>query len=826
MEHSRNRIAFYRDRCTPPLTQSQLAQALHKHINTIYLWEKQGAPSPADLLRLTELFVERGAIADYETAVRFWNISGRDAFPEPPELHGLFQAAKHVPAGEWPLDTPAPFVPLPVRSRMPLRRNLLFVGRADALDALEASLAAPNAVTVICGLGGIGKTQLACEFVHRYGARFPGGVFWLSFAAPEAVAAEIATCGGEGYLSLRPDFDTLPLERQVRVAQAAWREAVPRLLVFDNCEDEALLAAWCPTSGGCRVLVTSRRARWNAALVTRVLALPPLQRSESIVLLRRYQATVLGATELLAGVTSQSELSAIAGALGDLPLALHLAGSYLAQPFLDTDVAGYLDQLRSAPLQHLSLQSSACSPTRYDQNLAQTFAVSYERLRPAMPLDLLAMRLLARAARFSAGVPLPQALLAATVADDPARTSGATPEEALARLVGDLGLLELGTGSTLRMHPLVAQFIRSYHDDSSSEAAVERAVLAEMHQLNENRLPMPMLALQNHLRTVTDAALRRADVQAAELSAVLGWQFVLLSAMDEAQRYLEQALAIRERLLGEQHPATADSLGLLGLLHQFQGALTAARPYHERALTICERTLGQQHPDTGTCQNNLGYLLVHLGMFDTAEHHLRKALTIHRHNFGLKSAYTARVLNNLGYALLRCGEHAAARRYLLLALRIREQVAPGNNPATAQTLNNLGEVYHAQGKYAAARHYHERALAMRNAVFGHGHSHATESMRHIGLLLIAQGEYEAARSQLDQALEQCIASIGEQHIETAWKLDTLGELWFSQDEYSTARGYFERALAVYRASLPTEHRDVLRVQARLAAIQQRGVQPA
>jgi hypothetical protein len=40
----------------------------------------------------------------------------------------------------------------------------------------------------------MGKTQLASEFVHRYGSYFAGGVFWLSFADAEAVPAEIDAC--------------------------------------------------------------------------------------------------------------------------------------------------------------------------------------------------------------------------------------------------------------------------------------------------------------------------------------------------------------------------------------------------------------------------------------------------------------------------------------------------------------------------------------------------------------------------------------------------------------------------------------------------------
>lgn len=164
-----------------------------------------------------------------------------------------------------PLDTIPALAPLPPGSRMPLSPNPLFVGRAADLQALAAALKVGGTVAST-GLGGLGKTQLASEFVHGYGQFFAGGVFWLSAATVTGMPAEVAACGGPGTLELRVDFSALPLDDQVRLVQAAWQTPLPRLLVFDNCEDEAVLAQWRPPSGGCRVLVTSRRAQWDAAL--------------------------------------------------------------------------------------------------------------------------------------------------------------------------------------------------------------------------------------------------------------------------------------------------------------------------------------------------------------------------------------------------------------------------------------------------------------------------------------------------------------------------------------------------------------------------------
>ncbi len=392
MTPSRNLIAYYRDRCKSPLTQVTLAQALGVHVNTIQHWEKRGVPSPADLLRLVELFAECGAIADDETAVKFWEVSGREQFPIPPELHQFFRAAPRAAARELPLDTLPPPAPLPPGSLMPLRRNHLFVGRAEELRALAAALAPLDATAVISGIAGMGKTQLACEFAHRYGQFFPGGILWISFADAGAVAAGVAACGGAGYLDLRPDFETLPLDKQARLVLASWRAPAPRLLVFDNCEDEALLAEWRPPSGGCRVLVTSRRARWCATLVTRVLPLRVFERAESIALLRRHRPDL---------PDDNTQLDAIAEQVGDLPLALHLAGSFLDRYRDSCTPDDYLRQLGAELLTHPSFVGDGFSPTKHEHHLERTFIVSYGQLDRHRQADALALRLLNHAAYFT-----------------------------------------------------------------------------------------------------------------------------------------------------------------------------------------------------------------------------------------------------------------------------------------------------------------------------------------------------------------------------------------------------------------------------------------
>jgi DNA-binding SARP family transcriptional activator len=176
--------------------------------------------------------------------------------------------------------------PLPANSILPYHRNEDFVGREADLLQIAAALGeiAENSrppVATITGIGGVGKTQTAVEFCYRYGRYFPGGVFWLSFAEAENVAEEVAAAGSERGLGLFREAEQLTLADRTGRVQRAWQEPIPRLLIFDNCEDEDLLAAWLPVTGGCRVLLTSRRGVWAPGLAVRAVPLNPLMPSES-----------------------------------------------------------------------------------------------------------------------------------------------------------------------------------------------------------------------------------------------------------------------------------------------------------------------------------------------------------------------------------------------------------------------------------------------------------------------------------------------------------------------------------------------------------------
>lgn len=279
---------------------------------------------------------------------------------------------------ELSLDTIPEIATLPHGSRMPISPNPHFVGRMDRLQALARALKGNESVVIsqvetaaATGMGGIGKTQLASEFVHRYGQYFAGGVFWLSFANANTVPTEIADCIGIVGLEIHLTLSNLLLDDRVRLVYSAWQSSLPRLLVFDGCEDEQLFDKWRPHTGGCRILITSLRPNWPSEFGMKVLPLDHLNRGASTELLCKYREDL---------VADDPTLDAIADQLGDLPLALHLAGSYLQRYRYNSlgEPQAYLARLRQGtPLRHPSLQTNGVTPiTKHIQDVERTFALA------------------------------------------------------------------------------------------------------------------------------------------------------------------------------------------------------------------------------------------------------------------------------------------------------------------------------------------------------------------------------------------------------------------------------------------------------------------
>ena len=222
-------------------------------------------------------------------------------------------------------------------------RNPYFTGREAELRALRDKLQTGDPVvirqppSVLYGLGGIGKTQLATEYVHRYGGDYEV-VWWVRSDQEDSIQASLVSLGTRLRLS---DISVGDRDRSLRLVIDALQAGDPYsrwLLVFDDATQPEKLRRYIPQGG--HIIVTSRINEWRRALNTDGIEVGGFARTETVRFLRGRVPQLAPADDPAAESRTAADADQLAEMLGDLPLAAEHAASYLAQT--GTPVADYV----------------------------------------------------------------------------------------------------------------------------------------------------------------------------------------------------------------------------------------------------------------------------------------------------------------------------------------------------------------------------------------------------------------------------------------------------------------------------------------------------
>ncbi|MGF1481475.1 MAG: tetratricopeptide repeat protein [Cyanophyceae cyanobacterium] len=270
----------------------------------------------------------------------------------------------------------------------------------------------------------------------------------------------------------------------------------------------------------------------------------------------------------------------------------------------------------------------------------------------------------------------------------------------------------------------------------------------------------------------------------------------------------ERALAIRERVLGEEHADVATSVNNLASLYYDQGNYAKAEPLFRRALRISEEALGSNHPDVATSLDNLASLYQAQGNYAEAEPLSQRALAIRENNFGAEHLDVATSLSNLASLYQAQGRYAEAEPLLQRSLAISEKLLEPDHPDVTNKLSNLATLYQAQGNYAEAEPLLQRVLAIREKIFEPTHPAVANSLNNLAALYHEQGNYAEAASLFQRALAIREQVFGSEHPDVAVSLSNLATLYQAQGKYAEADPLFQRALAIAQEVLGPDHPDV------------------
>ena len=296
----------------------------------------------------------------------------------------------------------------------------------------------------------------------------------------------------------------------------------------------------------------------------------------------------------------------------------------------------------------------------------------------------------------------------------------------------------------------------------------------------------------------------RPSVQARLLDTI-GTVYRNLGLNDRAGPLLEEALAVRRRLHGEEHPEVADSLASLGMLRAEQGNLAVADELYTRALELRRRLHPKPHADLVESLGIFGGLRVLQGRLDEAETFNREALAMARAVHGERHEAVATCLNNLGLVLSTKAKWDEAESVITQSLELRLALFGEVHPDVAASYDSLGTLFEDRGQLDAAVEPLRRCVELRRKIFGEDNVRTALAENNLSGLFKQRGEVAEAEALQAKALETFRAALGPEHLFVATALNNLGNLRHDQGDRAGAEKLHREALALLRKTFGDAH---------------------
>ncbi|WP_106432123.1 FxSxx-COOH system tetratricopeptide repeat protein [Streptomyces sp. Tu6071] len=647
-----------------------------------------------------------------------------DLAEEPPESAGrLLGALLGLPAEPPPPapgETPGPRHPAEPGTAwggVPAR-NPRFTGRAGSLDAMRHALTRADARgtgLVLWGLSGIGKTQLATEYAHRYGNEYDV-VWWTggeSRSACRRGLAELAdalgtrTAGAEYGTRLRTALDRLRRGGTAR----------PWLLVVDGADEPERIRDLLPEGPG-HVLVTSRDRDW-ASHLPHLFDVPTFSREESVAFVARRAPRL-----------SAEDADALAEAVGDFPLVLDQVAGWLAGS--RASVSEYLARLESAAATG-DVSLSADFPVTFHS--AWTLLINRLRDTGTGALDLLRL-----CTRFAPGR-IPVHVLRDMPGDR-------VPPE-LESLLGDRRAWHTAAEELLRYSVVLTAADRTGEADGTGEA--DTFYLHRMvHQIARAGVPADTA---ERLDTTVRAALAAADPEAP--SATAHWP-----------HYAELVPHLIHAGAHEDTDEDVQRLVLNCLRYTYlSGDDEVGRELGRETFAAWERLLGAEHPRFWDLTHHYANVLRARGEY-TATEQMDRAAVDHLRRAGVADERYPRALGGLAADLRGLGRYDEAYALSTDVARTYRALFGERASQTLTADNNIAATLCLLGDYEGARALDERTLAARRAVHGPAHPWTLFSGLSHALDLRLLGRYEEARGLLTESVAAHARHLGPEHLQT------------------------------------------------------------
>ncbi|MFD5317249.1 FxSxx-COOH system tetratricopeptide repeat protein [Streptomyces sp. NPDC127098] len=681
-------------------------------------------------------------------------------------------------------------------------KNPNFTGRESLLTAVEQQLRSEVTAAVLPhalhGMGGVGKSQIAIEYVYRHSHEY-NVIWWIPAEQDSLILGALADLARALNLDVGPQANTA-----VPAVREALRSGKPYdnwLLVFDNAEDIETVRGYFPTGGPGKIIVTSRNRDWER--VANPLTVNVFEREESVALLQRRSRDL-----------SAQEADELAEALGDLPLAIEQAGAWHAATGMP--VSQYLTLLNERRPGILELDPSPDYPV----SVAAAWNISLDRLSQTNP----AARQLLEVCACMAPEPIPQSMFRGT------RNVEVSPEldpilrdpVLLARATRDLSKLSLikldHKNGTIQLHRLMQTVLLA---GLSAEEAARRRTSAQVllaaatpgNARSTDQWPAYQ-ALVPHV--IASGAVHSADPWVRQLVDGVVRYLYNWGAHQASADLAREAWTAWQAQSGEENLTVIQMSKWLAFVLRVLGHTDEAFVLNTRALEVC-RTTDVPDEELLDSMSQMAGSLRYRGAFREAVALDTEAYDRARDLFGPEDPATLAAAHNLGVSLRLVGDFVAARELDEETARQWELLYGPAHVQTLQTVNGLAIDICEAGDFSAARAMQEETYRIYRNVLGEDNAATIRAARNLAVCRRRDGLYADASALGEETLERFITRYGSDYPDTLSAAINTSVDRRLRGDLPAAHELGARVLARYREGMGDRHAYTLTAMVNHAA---------
>ena len=171
---------------------------------------------------------------------------------------------------------------------------------------------------------------------------------------------------------------------------------------------------------------------------------------------------------------------------------------------------------------------------------------------------------------------------------------------------------------------------------------------------------LKVVDLLDHAVNDLDQSFSDQPLMKATLLSAIGETFSGLGLHQESFTVFQRALSLRREKLGEDHPATLDSMNNLAMAYHDAGRLDLAIPILATTLEKRRTSLGDDHADTIETMNDLAVAYWQAGQAAKAIPLYESTLVKVRATLGEDHTDTLTIMDNLAVAYAAAGLHDKA----------------------------------------------------------------------------------------------------------------------------------------------------------------------